>query len=214
MNIFEVFRAAANPAKAGPMRAYMRNQFPFLGLAAPERRALSHNFLKDARKVEPDWAFVSQGWAQPEREFQYLAVAYLGQVQARLTLEDLPRLRELVTQKSWWDTVDELAGIIGYILLRYPAGNELISRWSRDENIWLRRVAIIHQLRRKEKTDPELLGRIIESNFGQTEFFINKAIGWSLREYGKTNPDWVRGFLTRHQKNISSLSLREATRYL
>ncbi|GHU19413.1 DNA alkylation repair protein [Betaproteobacteria bacterium] len=196
------------------MSAYMRGKFQFLGIPAPERKSLSREFLKTAGKKPVDWNFVSKCWQQPEREFQYLAKDYLSKRAAALTSADVPKLRELATQKSWWDTVDGLDVIIGGIAIRFPEVNDTLLMWSVDENIWLRRIAIDHQLMRKEKTDTALLARIIENNFGSPEFFINKAIGWSLRDYSKTNPDWVRGFVESHRDKMAALSIKEASKYI
>jgi 3-methyladenine DNA glycosylase AlkD len=214
MKIFEIFRSATDPEKAAPMSAYMRNQFPFLGIKTPERKKLCRDFLKDAAGQAVDWDFVFKCWAQPEREFQYLAIEYLTKVKSALTTDDIPKLREISVSKSWWDTIDGLDVIIGDIALRYPEVNETLLQWSTDENFWLRRIAIDHQLKRKDKTDTALLERIIVNNFGQTEFFINKAIGWSLREYSKTNPDWVRDFIERHRSEMAALSVREGGKYV
>lgn len=112
-------------------------------------------------------------------------------MQKFLTDEDVPKLKRLALSKSWWDTIDALDKIIGKIALDYPAVTETLLEWSVANNIWLRRIAIDHQRDRKEKTDADLLERIIVNNLGDTEFFINKAIGWSLRDYSKVNPDWV-----------------------
>jgi 3-methyladenine DNA glycosylase AlkD len=150
----------------------------------------------------------------PEREFQYLAVEYLTRQKAKLTDSDIPNLRILIITKSWWDTVDGLDVIVGDIALRHPEVSQILLTWSTDENIWLRRAAIDHQLGRREKTDIRLLEKIIINNLGQKEFFINKAIGWSLREYSKTNPEWVREFIERHREALSSLSIREASKYI
>lgn len=214
MGIFEIFRSAANPEKAVSMSAYMRNQFPFLGIQTPERRRLSRDFLKTVSKTEVDWGFIFKCWQQPEREFQYLAMDYLAKRKPLLTACDVPNLRELILRKSWWDTIDGLDVIIGDIALRYPEVNDTLLKWSLDENFWLRRIAIDHQLARKEKTDTRLLEQIIVNNLGQTEFFINKAIGWSLRNYSKTNPDWVRAFIDRHGSKMAALSIREASKYV
>ncbi|MDR1589445.1 MAG: DNA alkylation repair protein, partial [Oscillospiraceae bacterium] len=100
------------------------------------------------------------------------------------------------------------------IALRFPQVNDTLIAWSADGNFWLRRIAIDHQLKRKEKTDATLLERVIVNNFGQTEFFVNKAIGWSLREYSKTNPGWVRGFIERHRNAMAPLSIKEASKYI
>ena len=86
--------------------------------------------------------------------------------------------------------------------------------WSTDDNFWLRRVAIDHQLLRKEKTKTDLLEKILVNNLHQTEFFINKAMGWSLRDYSKTNPDWVRDFIARNREGLSNLTIREASKYI
>jgi 3-methyladenine DNA glycosylase AlkD len=110
--------------------------------------------------------------------------------------------------------VDGIDVIIGDVALRFPEVNDTLLAWSIDENIWLRRIAIDHQLMRKEKTNTELLERILVNNFGQTEFFINKAIGWSLRDFSKTNPDWVRGFIERHRHEMAPLSIKEAGKYV
>ena len=214
MNIFEIFRSAANPQKAAPMSAYMRDQFPFLGIQKPERKKLIGDFMKAVDKKAIDRAFVFKCWEQPEREFQYLAVDYLTKLKAGLTQNDIPDLKRFITAKSWWDTVDSLDLIVGDIASRFPEVNDTLLKWSVDENIWLRRTAIDHQLARKGKTDTSLLAKIILNNLGQSEFFINKAIGWSLREYSKINPDWVREFICNHKDKMSPLSVREGGKYL
>jgi 3-methyladenine DNA glycosylase AlkD len=214
MNIFDSFRAAADPEKAVQMSAYMRDQFAFLGLPTPERKKLSRDFLKSVDKTKVDRDFIFKCWEQPEREFQYLAVDCLTKSAAALTPADIPNIRELIINKSWWDTIDALDVLVGDIALRYPEINRIILEWSVDDNFWLRRVAIDHQLVRKDRTDTALLEQIIVNNLGQTEFFINKAIGWSLRDYSKTNPDWVRDFVARHKNEMAALSIREASKYL
>ena len=214
MDVFQTLRRAANPERAKSMSAYMRNQFAYLGIQTQKRRKLSREFLQFMSKTQVDWDFVFKCWEQPEREFQYLAMDYLRGVKSLLTPKDIPRLRGLALDKSWWDTIDSLDVTIGDIALDYPEVNQVLLEWSLDENFWLRRIAIDHQLIRKEKTDTYLLEQIIVNNLGQTEFFINKAIGWSLRNYSKTNPDWVRGFLDRYGDRMAALSVREASKYV
>lgn len=214
MDIFKTFRAASDPEKAARMKAYMRDQFPFLGIPTPERRKLSRDFLKEASQHDLDWNFVAKCWKQPEREFQYLALDYLIKVKAMASFDDIPKLRELAVKKSWWDTIDNIDDIVGDIALRYPETNETLLAWSVDDNFWLRRIAIDHQLGRKEKTDTVLLERILVNNLGQTEFFVNKAIGWCLREYSKTNPRWVRSFIKRHRGEMAALSIKEGSKYI
>lgn len=214
MTIFDTFYQAANPQKAIAMEAYMRNQFKFLGITAPERKILTRDFLKTINRATIDWEFVQQCWEKDEREFQYLAIAYLTKLKQRLTVEDIPRLRQLIVTKSWWDTIDSLDKLVGYVALHHPTVEATLLDWSIDDNIWLRRVAIDHQILRKEQTNPVLLEKIICHNFGQKEFFINKAIGWSLRDYSKTNPEWVKAFIARHQDQMAPLSIREASKYI
>lgn len=196
------------------MAVYMKNICPFLGIQKPKRAALSREFLKQAKQTETvDWAFVDKCWGL-EREFQYLALDYLRAVAELLTVDDVPRLKKLAEARSWWDTVDNLDRIIGGIALKYPAVNEVLLAWSIDDNFWLRRIAIDHQLQRKELTNTDLLEKILINNLGQKEFFVNKAIGWSLRDYSKTDPDWVRAFLAKHKNQMAPLSVREASKYV
>jgi len=191
----------ADPTRAVGMASYLRDQFPFLGIPTPARRAAVRALLP--RTV--DWDLVDACWARPEREYQYVACDHLKKV--TLTGEDLPRLRTLVTTKPWWDTVDALAKPIGAVASPADMG-----AWAVDENLWVRRVAILHQLGRRVETDTDLLGDILAANLGSGEFFIDKAIGWALRDYSKTDPAWVRGFLATHE--MSALSRREGSKYL
>ncbi len=131
-----------------------------------------------------------------------------------MVLADLPRLKQLAQTKSWWDSIDGLDKLVGKIVLDNPEAKQTILEWSLDDDFWLRRIAIDHQLLQKEKTDTELLEKILINNLNQTEFFINKAIGWSLRDYSKTNPDWVRAFLDTYRSQMAGLSIREASKYI
>jgi 3-methyladenine DNA glycosylase AlkD len=214
IDVFDAFRYNRNAERAVKMSAYMRDQFPFLGIPTPRRKELSKRYLKIDKKSRPDWDFVFRCWEQPEREFQYLAVEYLSKVKTVLAAGDIPNMQKLIISKSWWDTTDGLDVIVGDIALCYPEVNETLLEWSKDDNFWLRRVAIDHQLTRKDKTDTALLEQIIMNNFEQTEFFVNKAIGWSLRDYSKTNPGWVKNFIERHRSDLAPLSIREGSKYL
>lgn len=207
--------SSGDEERAVQMSAYMRNQFPFLGIPSPKRRELCKDYFNQAKKEkEVNWAFVHACWEQDEREYQYVATDYLQKMQKYLTAADLPALKELITSKSWWDTVDSLNKVVGAIALAHPEVNSTLIAWSIDDNRWLRRIAIIHQLSRKEQTDTKLLEQMIVNNLGQTEFFINKAIGWSLRDYSKTNPEWVRTFLDTYRDQLAPLSIREASKYV
>ena len=212
--LLENLKAVAKPDDAVAMKAYMKNKFEFLGVKTPVRRKLAKAFFKQQTDSVIDWVFINESWDNPYRELQYAALDYLEIRKKLLTPSDLPRLKKLAQTKSWWDTIDFLDRLVGSIIARFPETKGIILVWSRDEDIWLRRLATDHQLLRKEETDTELLEKILVNNLGQTEFFINKAIGWALRDYSKTNPDWVRDFIERHQTEMAALSIREGSKYL
>ena len=217
MNVEELvkeLKAVANPDDAVVMKAYMKNKFEFLGVKTPARRKLAKTFFKQQTDSVIDWNFINEAWNNPYRELQYASLDYLESRKKLLIPSDLSHLKKLAQTKSWWDTIDFLDRLVGSIIARFPETKEIILAWSRDEDIWLRRLAIDHQLFRKEETDTELLEKILVNNLGQTEFFINKAIGWALRDYSKTNPDWVREFIERHQIEMAGLSIREGSKYL
>lgn len=209
--LFQEMRAQAHPENAAFMQAYMKHQFVFLGIKTPLRRKLSMPWLREMKKKTVDWTFLACCFEQAEREFQYVACDYLIAVKNQILRSDLDQIEKLICTKSWWDTVDALDEVVGDLHLRQDIRDRLL-RWSLDDNIWLRRVAIDHQLQYKEKTDQALLGEIIRNNLSSSEFFIQKAIGWALREYGKTNPDWVRQFVSGHA--LPALSRREALKHL
>lgn len=207
-------KAVANPDDAVAMKAYMKNKFEFLGVKTPARRKLTKTFLKQQTNLVIDWNFINEAWNYPYRELQYVALDYLEIRKKLLTPSDLPDLKILAQTKSWWDTIDFLDRLVGSIIAQFPETKATILSWSCDEDIWLRRLAIDHQLLRKEEADTELLEKILINNLGQTEFFINKAIGWALRDYSKTNPNWVRDFIERHRAEMATLSIREGSKYI
>ena len=215
LHIKQIFETYANAENAISMAKYMRNQFVFYGIPTPRRKACCRGFLKAEKKnVSIDWDFLDLCYADDHREFQYFACDYLAAFQKILTFEDISQIRRYVRQKQWWDTIDCLDRIIGGIGLEDPRVDGVMLEWSLDEDFWVRRVAIDHQLCRKERTNTALLEQIIVNNLGSGEFFINKAIGWSLRDYSKTNPAWVRDFLNRYGERMERLSVREAGKYV
>ena len=187
----------ADPALATGMASYMRDQFPFLGIATPPRREVCKPVLSALKELDTD--FVSDCFNAAEREYQYVACDHIK----RVGITDLGFAKALVQTKSWWDTVDSLAKPIGA-----NHDDDLMKTWALDEDFWVRRIAIIHQLGRKKNTDAALLAWIIEQNLGSTEFFINKAIGWALRDFARHDPSWVRAFVDATE--LSPLSRREA----
>ena len=214
-NIIKELEARANTARALDMSRYMKNKFPFFGIQAPVRDEICKPYFKDVKKEKKiDWDFVEYCWRHEKRECQYVAALYLKSMQKFLEITDFEKLKKLVIKKSWWDTVDTLDKVIGSLVYQNETLKKEILKWSVDDNIWLRRVAIDHQLLRKEKTDTDLLEKILVNNLNHTEFFVNKAIGWALRDYSKTNPRWVKYFIEKYKNNMVPLSIREASKYI
>jgi 3-methyladenine DNA glycosylase AlkD len=210
------FEANANPANAAPMKKYMREKFEFLGIKTPLRRSVIKEFFADHGLPPLDElnALVQRLWEMPFREYQYTALGFLGKRQRYLTPDTVSLLEMLITMKSWWDTVDGLAAHqVGGLFASFPEIRDThIGRWRQQENIWLRRTTLIFQLRYKEKTDKDLLFSLIEENLTDKEFFIQKAIGWSLREYSKSSPVAVQQFVAA--TDLSPLAHREALKWM
>ena len=213
--LYEEMIRHKNEEQAQKMSKYMLNKFEYIGIKTPERRKIFKNFFKEYKNEEKiDWEFVNKCWENRYREFQYVAADYLKDKKDKLTIDDIPKLKQFILKKSWWDMIDNLDMTIGALALKDSNVNKILLEWSIDENIWLRRIAIDHQLLRKEKTNTELLEKILKNNLGQAEFFINKAIGWALRDYSKTNPEWVKNFIEKNKEKMAKLSIREASKYL
>ena len=214
-NIIKELEARADTARALDMSRYMKNQFSFFGIQAPVRDGICKPYFKEVKKEKKiDWDFVEYCWRHEKRECQYVAALYLKSMQKFLEITDFEKLKKLVIKKSWWDTVDTIDKVIGSLVYQNETLKKEILKWSVDDNIWLRRVAIDHQLLRKEKTDTDLLEKILVNNLNHTEFFVNKAIGWALRDYSKTNPRWVKYFIEKYKNNMVPLSIREASKYI
>ena len=204
-----------NELLAESMSKYMQDKFRFLGVRGATRTEIYKKYFPDARKNKViDWDFVERCWNKEEREFQYVVVYYLKAMQKFLKRDDISRLKYLIVTKSWWDTVDLLAKVVGSLVLRIEGYDQIMLEWSKDSNIWLKRVAILYQLSLKEKVDKQVLERILVNNLGDSEFFINKAIGWALRDYSKFNPEWVREFIEKNKNGMANLSIREASKCL
>jgi 3-methyladenine DNA glycosylase AlkD len=198
------YREHAAPGQAAAMRAYMRDQFEFLGIPSPLRRQLSKPFLEDDSNLLQT---ALACWARPEREFQYFACDLLARHAAHLGPDDLATVQTLITSKPWWDTVDALAAnVVGPVV---RADQTPMDAWIGDDDLWVVRTAILHQLRYKAATDAERLFAYTGRHRRHKDFFIRKGIGWALREYAKTDPAAVRRFVADHP-DLSGLSKREA----
>jgi 3-methyladenine DNA glycosylase AlkD len=212
---------AGNPALRPWMRAYMKNQFEFLGVKTPVRRAFTAELIRMQKGATADELLRSARmlWALPEREYQFVAIDLLGRHVRTLTPKHLPALFSLVRKKSWWDTVDALAAtVIGRVVLNARAErpdiqNEM-DKALQSPNLWVRRVAILHQLGWREGTDSGRLFTYALTCGHEREFFIRKAIGWALRDYARHAPGDVRGFLSANRDKLSPLKVREAAKHL
>ena len=212
--LFTEMEKNKNAEQAIKMAAYMQNKFEFLGIPKPKLKEIIKPYIKDGKKHELNWKFVNICWKKNYREAQYAAIEYLDSLIKLLTDNDLPNLKKLIVTKSWWETADSIDAIVGKLTLNYKKLEKEMLKWSTDENIWVRRVSIDFQLQYKEKTNQKLFEQIIVNNFGTDEFFINKAIGWSLREYSKTDKKWVKDFINKHKAQLHKLSIKEASKYL
>ena len=208
--------AVADPQQAVQMARYMRDQFAFYGIKSPLRREILSGFLREygVPVIEDVPEVVQALWELPEREQQYNALDILIRLQKKLRPDFLPTLERLITTKSWWDTVDGLASnVSGTLFTNFPeTGATAVQQWRSVDNIWLRRTTLLHQLKYKDKTNAPLLFSLIEENLDDKEFFIQKAIGWTLREYSKTDETAVRAFVANN--NLSPLAHREALKWL
>jgi 3-methyladenine DNA glycosylase AlkD len=207
------YAAAADPRRAVSLRAYMKDIAPFLGVTTPDRRALSRTVLRGTpRPDETDCVAVAlRCWRLPEREYQYFAVDYLRGNVRRLSSGFLPVARHLVSTVPWWDTVDALAShVVGGLVAADTKLRTDMDAWIEDDDLWVARTALLHQLRHKDATDTERLFAYCVRQSRHADFFVRKAIGWCLREYAKTDPEAVRGFVAREREQLSPLSVREA----
>ena len=215
IEIKKIFESKQDKENAKAMSKYMRNMFEFYGLPTPKRKEVYNDFIKREKKSKTiDWDFLDECYEDEHREFQYLVSDYLLAMKQYTSYEDIAHIKKYIITKSWWDTIDFLCKVIGDVGLRDERVVNLMLDWSKDENIWIKRTAIEHQLCLKEKTDTKLLEQIIVNCFGSDEFFINKAIGWALRDYSKTNPKWVKDFVNKYNNKMDSLSIKEASKYI
>lgn len=214
--LMNIYSAYTDGPYAEWSKSYLRNQFDFLGIRTPIRRKLTKQFIKEnglPQKGELK-EFIFMLWDLPEREYQKAALDILEIAKKDLGSEDVAWLSNLIVKKSWWDTVDVLSPhIMGDIFLR---NSELVptfpDKWIEDDNIWLQRSAILYQLYYKDETDEERLFHYILRRKSSDEFFVQKAIGWILREYAKIRPENVKSFVANN--NLKPLSKREALKHL
>lgn len=211
-------RKLADPDKASVMAAYMKTTQPFWGVQKPDRvpvaRELGRRFrAHSAAEVRET---VERLWSLPHREAKYLATDYAMAHKKLIALELLPLYETMIRTGAWWDLVDPVAiHLVGAVYRGEPktvAG--LLDRWIDDGDLWIRRSAIIAQIRHKALTDERRLFRYCRKRAREPEFFVRKAIGWALREYSYHAPEAVEKFLIDHRDELSGLSLREGSKQL
>ncbi len=211
----ELMENSGDSIQADKMSAYMKNQFIFYGIPSSQRKNLYKDFLKLEKKRHTiNWNLLDECFYDEHREFQYFVCDYLSTLSSYLTFEDLNKIKIFIQKGNWWDITDALDTVIGDIGLRDIRIKQVMIEWSKSDNIWLKHTSIDHQLLYKDKTDTEVLSIILLNCIGSKEFFINKAMGWALRQYSKTDPEWVISFLDQYKEKLSSLTMKEASKYI
>ncbi|MCZ6642540.1 MAG: DNA alkylation repair protein [Gammaproteobacteria bacterium] len=218
--LFE-FDKEADPERALQQQAYMKSAMPYLGIMMPVLRSAAKSVFKAHPIDDPDsWHDTALAiWRKARyREERYAAIDLVALPRYRkwLTPDSLPMLEEFIVTGAWWDYVDGIATrFFGHLLTNYPeALSPLLWAWAEDENIWRRRTAILAQLKYKTRTDEKLLFHALEASMDEKEFFLEKAIGWALREYSKSCPEVVIDYVEKHGPRLSNLSKREALKVL
>ena len=219
-----VFKENGDAVRAQQQKTYMKGRFSFFGITSPDRKQLQKPFLQKEYLPSKQEAFgiSKELWRKSEREYHYFAIELVAKYKKQAAIADIVLYEHLIIHQSWWDTVDFIASnLVGNYFIHFPEQQKKITdRWLASNNIWLQRSCLIYQLKYKNNTNKnqgivntKILSHSIESLLGSKEFFINKAIGWALRQYSRENPDWVVDFVAQHP-NLDKLSKREALRLL
>ena len=212
-----IFREVSDPERAARMQAYMKDKFSYFGINSPGVKSLLKNYFLENEYPKPDELseILYELWEWDEREMQYVGLRLLRRIVKKLSSDFIVTLEDLITRKSWWDTVDALSVDAGTLLLIYPELQPATTdRWIKSDLMWLRRAAIIHQLMYRDKTNWSMMQRYILETCHEPEFFIRKAGGWALRQYSKTDPVAVKAFIDQYKSKLSGLTIREGSKYL
>lgn len=209
--------------KGKKMEAYLKGKQKHLGVQTPQRKLFYKEFKQryknnnDIKSVTNSEVIdiITELWNRKEREYRYVAIFLLEYFNS-ISISNLDFLKELIISGDWWDITDNIApSFIGELLKTdKKTMTKVMKKWALDENMWIRRSAILCQLKFKTETDADLLEYCIKQTMHEKEFFIQKAIGWILREYAKTDPKYVRNFIDQHRNSLAKLSIREASKYL
>jgi 3-methyladenine DNA glycosylase AlkD len=207
-------RAVADPSRAAGQQAYMKSAMPFLGVRVPDVRRIARSAAAGEADGIALQTVARTLWDDAtHREERYAAEALLTLRPVRGDLAAVPLIERMVRTGQWWDITDELSGRMADLHDAHPAATaEIVRAWSVDEDIWIRRIAILSQLGRRDGVDPTLLADVIGPSLARPEFFLRKAIGWALRDYARVEPTWVARYAASHE--LSPLSRREAMKHL
>lgn len=210
-----LFQKERDPVYAKKQSAYLKDQFLFFGISKPKRAALQKEVFAPLKFKEEELQKIARDlWKSPEREFKYAAIDLLIKHKKHLTDSSLSLLETMIRTHSWWDTVDLIGShLVGSIVFRFPKLRDNMDKWISDPHLWIKRSALLCQLKWKKDTDEKRLAEYCEALIYEKDFFLRKGIGWVLREYSKTNPDFVLKFIKSHPE-LSPLSIREASKYL
>lgn len=214
--IEKAFEQKGKPDVAEQQSRYMKYHFPYYGLKAPQwKEILKHLFSEYGTYTGDDlFIFVRGCFVCEYREMHYAGLQMLEKRTRKLPVEGIHFLEECALSNSWWDTVDWVNKLVGIHFKRFPELQQpTATEWIASENIWLQRLAIIHQLTYRAQTDWELLQNMIARRVNSSEFFVQKAIGWALRQYSKTEPSLVLDYIERHPE-LPALSQREGLKWV
>lgn len=216
--VFTRFAALADADKAPQMAAYMKTDQPFHGVQKPARVPVFREMLQQfkATSFTAYKKHVLELWRLPHREEQYAAIHYATKHKNFITSKALPLFERMIRDGQWWDLVDPVAiDLVGAVFRNERKELQpTIDAWVEDQNLWVRRTALICQIKHKAETDERRLFRYCTLRGGETEFFIRKAIGWALREYSYVAPDAVAEYLEKNRDDLSGLSYREGAKQL
>lgn len=210
----EAFRKAQDPERAEQMTAYMRGQYEYYGILAKPRTDMIRAHIRDQGLPVDPVEVIELCWERPQREWQYTGMELAERAHKKgLLKEAMTLFRFMIANKSWWDTVDYIASnSVGREMERTENGRPFMEGWLNSGNLWLQRTTLLFQLKYKDRVDTDWLSYAIVSLKDDSEFFIQKAIGWALRQYARVQPDWVRNEVEK--QGLTGLAKREALKHL
>lgn len=221
LEVRQALAGAGDPDRAAGQQAYMKSEMPFRGVTSPQLTALLRPLLSEfgpTSRAEWEQAVLAlwDGASHREERYAALAVARMRRATVWCDPEALGLFRHLVVTGAWWDFVDVIAAhLVGQALREHrPVVDPVMREWAVDDDLWVRRTAVLSQLRHRKDTDRRLLAHVIEANLDDPSFWLRKSIGWALREFARTDPDWVRATVEEWGPRLSNLSRREALKHL